>query len=75
MEKRPILDCDENGNEIEIAPIVNKISKFIWAGLGIGSLCGVIFAGAWWHLLTAGVCLAMYLTFKSEEKQLDKNGR
>ena len=77
MEKKktaPFETVDDCGNEIDLTPIMNKIIRYIWAGLGIACLAGVIFAGAWWHLFTAAICAAMYLAFKSEE-QTPTNGR
>ena len=70
QKKAPILDTvDECGNEIDITPIVNKIFRGIWAVLGLGCLAGVIFAGAYWHLLTGGICAVMYLAFKDEDSR------
>ena len=54
--------------DMDAAALMNKITRYIWAGLGIACMAGVIFAGAWWHLFTAAVCAIMYLAFKSEEE-------
>lgn len=42
--------------------IINNIVAYIWAGLCIICLYGVIFKGAYWHLFTAGIS---YLMFKA----------
>ena len=39
------------------------------AETGKQCLAGVIFAGAWWHLGTTGICAIMYLGFKAEESE------
>lgn len=40
--------------------IINNIMAYIWLGLFFLALGGAIFAGAWWHLLTAAISYLMY---------------
>lgn len=58
---------------MEFETLINKITKWTWLVLGIGCLAGVIFAGAWWHLGTTAICAIMYLAFKSEDTEDEKN--
>lgn len=61
---------------MEFETLINKIAKYTWLGLGVACLAGVIFAGAWWHLGTTGICAIMYLAFKAEEPEDEKpNGQ
>ena len=72
MERRKthILDTvDDCGNEIDLTPLINKFLRGVWAVLGLGCLAGVIFAGAYWHLLTFGICAVMYLSLRGEENR------
>lgn len=56
--------------------INGKAFEIIWAALGIGALAGVIFAGAYWHLFTVGICALMYLAQRAENRKDEKrNGR
>lgn len=61
-------------NEIDLDAIMNRICRYVWAGLGIACLAGAIFAGAWWHLFTAAICGVMWLAFKAEQPE-DENGK
>ena len=38
---------EDAANEIDLDAIMNKICRYVWAGLGIACLAGAIFAGAW----------------------------
>lgn len=44
-------------------------ARVLWGVLGILSLAGVVFAGAWWHLLTALACTAMFAVSGPEDKE------
>lgn len=48
---------------------MKKILKYIWLGLAIGSLIGVVGFGATHHLLTCGLCAIMYLASNDEADQ------
>ena len=48
-----------------------KLLRYTWGGLGCLCLAGVIFAGAWWHLVTAALCALMYFACKSEDNEED----
>ena len=48
-----------------------KLLRYTWGGLGCLCLAGVIFAGAWLHLVTAALCAVMYFAYKSEDKEED----
>ena len=48
-----------------------KLFQYLWGGLGCVCLAGVIFAGAWWHLVTAALCAVMYFAYKSEDNEED----
>ena len=72
-QEKHTLTPEELNDELDLTLLMNKIFRYVWAVLGIGCLAGVIFAGAWWHLFTAGICLCMYWAFKAEEKQIDGN--
>ena len=54
---------------MEHEAIYHKTTKWIWAALGAACLAGAIFAGAWWHLATAGICYVMYSAHKSESDE------
>lgn len=53
--------------------IANNLISYIWLTLAVGCLIGVIFAGAWWHLFTAGICLMMYFAMKVEKGKKTEN--
>lgn len=40
--------------------IINNIQAYIFAILGIAALVGVLANGAYWHLLTVGICYIMF---------------
>lgn len=46
--------------------IMNGVQRLIWGALGLGFLAGSAFAGAWWHLLTAMLCLLMWAAHGDE---------
>ena len=48
-----------------------KLLRYTWGGLGCLCLAGVIFAGAWWHLVTAALCAVMDFAYKSEDNEED----
>ena len=49
--------------------VMNKITMYIWAALGLLCLGGVLIAKAWWHIPTCLLCYAMYKMFKTEVKE------
>lgn len=53
-----------------------KLPLYLWAGLGCMCLAGVVFAGAWWHLVTTAICALMFFAQKSEnDKQKEQTER
>ena len=48
-----------------------KLPRLIWLCLAICAACGIIFAGAWWHILTLCVAVAMYFAFCESEEEED----
>ena len=52
-----------------------KVSEWFWAIFGIVSLIVVLATGAWWHLLTVGVCVSLYLTSRSENLKSNRHER
>lgn len=46
--------------------LFDKVCIALFAALGIAALCGVFFAGAWWHIGTALICFAVAKAAKSE---------
>lgn len=50
--------------------MMNKITMYIWAVLGLLCLGGVLFAKAWWHIPTCLLCYAMYRSFGAEVKEV-----
>ena len=46
---------------------MNKLTADILLALTIIGLIGVIFFGAWWHLLSVAVCYLLYSAYKREE--------
>lgn len=53
--------------------VVNKIQRRFWGILAVCCAATVIFFGAYWHLMTAGICFIMYLASRDEDK--DSNGK
>jgi hypothetical protein len=48
---------------------LDKIQVATFTALGAVALYGVVVKGAWWHILTVGICAAIALaTYKSIEK-------
>lgn len=47
----------------ETERIMNGIQRLTWGVLGLGCLAGAMLAGAWWHLLTALLCLLMWAAY------------
>lgn len=53
--------------------IINNGMAYVWLGLSIICICGVIFKGAWWHLFTAAISFGMYkMIFIPKEKTSSK---
>jgi len=48
---------------------MNKVTRILWALLGVLAAYGVIIEGAWWHLGTLGICFIMLATFSEKEIQ------
>lgn len=42
--------------------LLNLVGSCIFGLLGISALVGAIFFGAWWHLVTFGMCALMAYT-------------
>ena len=60
---------DENPvNEFDVLDSMNKVFRFIWAGLFFLCLYGIIFQGAYWHIVTAIMCAVMYAVSKDDEE-------
>lgn len=53
--------------------IVHKGLAYVWLALFIGSLVGVIFWGAYWHILTAGISWIMYRCCLDSVKDAERN--
>ena len=41
--------------------ILDKVQEYIFGIVGAVALYGVIIKGAWWHILTVGICAAIAL--------------
>ena len=75
-EQTPKTDLqDENPvSEFDVLDSMNKVFRFIWAGLFFLCLYGIFFKGAYWHIVTAILCAVMYAASKDEEQQQGENG-
>jgi len=58
----PVEDFDQK---------LNKGLSYIWLFLMLGCLAGVIFAGAYWHLFTAGISFVMWRAMSTESTESD----
>lgn len=48
---------------------MEKILKYIWLGLAIGSVIAAVGFGAWHHLFTCGICTVMYLAMGDDQEE------
>ena len=48
--------------------VLTKVTAYFWLALAIVGAVGVLFFGAWWHLLSVAVCYLLYSAFKREEQ-------
>ena len=55
---------------------MDRIFGWIFTAFGVGALAGVVFCGAWWHLLTAAACgvLAWMLFRDAKEEAKTRKG-
>lgn len=47
--------------------LTNLISLTAFLIVAVGALIGAIFYGAWWHLLTAGICFLFVVMLWEDE--------
>lgn len=47
---------------------MEKILKYVWLVLAIGSAVAVLGFGAWHHLFTCGISVVMYLAMGDDQK-------
>ena len=48
---------------------MEKILKYVWLGLAIGSAIVAVGFGAWHHLVTCGLCTIMYLAMDDDQEE------
>lgn len=48
--------------------VFNKVTAYFWLTLAIVGAVGVLFFGAWWHLLTCAICVMLYRLFLADSK-------
>ncbi|MBO5546236.1 MAG: hypothetical protein J5951_06210 [Bacteroidales bacterium] len=53
--------------------LIHKGLAWVWLALLIGSLAGVVFAGAYWHLFTAGVSWIMWRCLRDCVKEAERD--
>ena len=51
---------------------VQKFKMYAWLTFGILTAILILIYGAWHHLLTVGLCAAMFLAYKSDVDALEK---
>ena len=68
-EQTPKTNLQDENPVDEFGIAVNKIFRFIWAGLFILCLYGIIFQGAYWHIGTAILCAVMYAALKDDDAE------
>lgn len=53
--------------------ILDKVQEYIFGIVGAVALYGVIIEGAWWHILTVGICAAIALASHADIKKTTGN--
>lgn len=53
--------------------LIHKGLAYVWLALLIGCLAGVVFAGAYWHLFTAGISWIMYRCCLDSAKEAERD--
>jgi hypothetical protein len=48
--------------------VLTKATAYFWLALAIVGAVGVLFFGAWWHLPTTALCVALYRLFLADSK-------
>ena len=46
--------------------LLNNITAYACLALAIVGAIGVLFFGAWWHLLSVAICYFLYKSFKED---------
>lgn len=47
---------------------LNRIFSVLFAGLGLASIYGIVFKGAWWHVGTLAICWIMFKAFRNADE-------
>ena len=48
---------------------MEKILKYVWLGLAVGSVIAAVGFGAWHHLFTCGISVIMYLAMDDDQEE------
>lgn len=70
--RKSYSDADLFAEDVDV---FSKVYEYFWAVFGIVSLVIVLVTGAWWHLLTVGVCASLYLTARNDNRKTERHGR
>ncbi len=66
--ERTETDISKTMGEQNMERLINKITAYFWLALAIVGAVGVLFFGAWWHLPTTALCVALYRLFLADSK-------
>jgi hypothetical protein len=53
--------------------ILDNVFAALFAALGLTAAYGVIVKGAWWHIVTVGICAAIALASHADIKKITSN--
>ena len=57
-----------NATPMSFSTLTNLIQLCVFALLGLCSLIGALFFGAWWHLFTAAICFVFCLVLYFDDE-------
>lgn len=61
------IDNTLNATPMSFSTLTNLIQLCVFALLGLSSLVGALFFGAWWHLFTAAGCLVFCIVLYMDD--------
>ena len=51
---------------------VQKFKMYAWLAFGILTAILILIYGAWHHIITVGLCTAMFFAYKSDVEELER---